>query len=328
MLFDQNKLEPQYKIKTGKPGSSFALEIAERMGLQNSVLTRSKSLLGDKALRVETLLTELEHERREVTKMKSRMNRQRKYIQEAEEHIQQLQEKAELDYQSAEQKALDEVHELILETRKDTEQLIQQIRSKQADELSVKQARQRLDKRLREIGEKRKKGTRRKEHGYSIAKKKRQKIPVLDIKKGMSVEIPQFNSHGIVMQEANKKGSLLVEMNGKQVRLSIDDVIPAVVKGKKAIKPTPVNSFSMEKPSSLQLDIRGKRVDEGITAVTQFLDGAVVSGLNTVNILHGTGTGALQEAVSILLKELSYVKDFNFERPEAGGTGITIVNLK
>lgn len=336
MFFDQNQLKPLYQLKTGKPGSSFALEIAGRMNMSNLILERAKQLLGNKALRVEELLTELERERREVSNMKSRMNRQRKYINEAEERIQDLQEKAEIEYQTAEQKALDEVHDLILETRKDTEKLIDQIRSEQADELSVKQARQRLDERLRDVGYKKEKGKRRKEKGkgrkekevHRAIKNKRLTKPKFEIKKGMTVEIPQYNSSGVVLQEANKKGSILIEMNGKQLRLHIDEVFPMKVQKMKPKKTSTDNSYTFAQPSSLQLDIRGKRVDEGIEAVTQFLDSAVVSGLNSINILHGTGTGALQEAVSILLKELTYVKKFHFERPEAGGAGITIVELK
>lgn len=326
MLFDNKKLEPLYEIKTGEPGSSFALEIAQRMGIPNKVLTRSKTLLGNKILRVETLLSELEQERREVKKIKLRLNHQRKYIKNVEEHIQSLEQRTKEEYKNVEQKALDEIHELILETRKDTEQLIEQIRSSQADESSVKIARQRLDQRLRYIG-KRKKSVSKLDNNNN-SKIQISKTPKIQIKKGTQVEIPQFGSIGTILQEPNKKGSILVEINGKQIRLDSAEIKPISNKKITKKKISSEKSFSINKPSSLQLDIRGKRVDEGITAVTQFLDGAVVSGLNTVNILHGTGTGALQEAVAILLKDLSYVQNFQYERPEAGGTGITIVNLK
>ena len=78
----------------------------------------------------------------------------------------------------------------------------------------------------------------------------------------------------------------------------------------------------------MQLDLRGKRVDEGIESLTHFLDGALVSGLQSVNILHGKGTGAMQNAVKEYLISQSFVADFQYAHPDAGGAGITVVELK
>ena len=157
MDFDQEKLIPTYKIKMGKPGSSFALEIAKRMQIKQQIIDRAKELLGDKSLRVELLLTELERERREVDKIKTRINHQRKYIQEAEERIQGLEHEAEKQYETAAQDALDDVYQLILETRRDIEKLIHQIKSQQAEDQTIKQARQKLDKKLRAVVQRRNK---------------------------------------------------------------------------------------------------------------------------------------------------------------------------
>ena len=76
----------------------------------------------------------------------------------------------------------------------------------------------------------------------------------------------------------------------------------------------------------MQLDLRGKRVEDGIEKLTQFLDGALVSGLQSVNILHGKG--AMQTAVQEYLNTQSFVSDFQFAHPDSGGAGITVVELK
>ena len=76
------------------------------------------------------------------------------------------------------------------------------------------------------------------------------------------------------------------------------------------------------------MDIRGKRVEESLELLTQFLDGALVSGLNYVRIIHGKGTGALQNAVKDHLKEQSFISEFQYAHPDSGGTGITEVKLK
>ena len=98
MMFDHEKLFPTYKLVLGKPGSSFALEIANRMKIDNNVIDRAKELLGDKSLKVELLLSELEKERRELKKIKNRMQKQRKYIQEAEDRIHTFEFEAEKKY--------------------------------------------------------------------------------------------------------------------------------------------------------------------------------------------------------------------------------------
>jgi DNA mismatch repair protein MutS2 len=328
MVFDEAQLMPTYEIKLGKPGSSFALEIAHRMKVDKNIILRAKELLGDKSLRVEFLLTELERERREVEKVKSRMNKQRKYIQEAEERIQRLEADAEQQYETAEQDALDDVHELILETRKDTEKLIQQIKSQHADDDTIKRARQKLDEKLRTVSERRQKPNKSKQNtklkSHKVAPTSSFKI---QLKEGMRIEIPLFGEEGILLQEANSKGQVTVEFNGKKLRLSQDQVIP-IIKDVKENAEEKVAVIDYSKPASMQLDLRGKRVDEGIETLTHFLDGALVSGLQCVSILHGKGTGAMQKAVQDYLKSQSFIANFQFANPDAGGAGITEVELK
>ena len=89
-----------------------------------------------------------------------------------------------------------------------------------------------------------------------------------------------------------------------------------------------ISIFDYSKPTTTQLDLRGKRVDDGIESLIYFLDGALVSGLQSVNILHGKGSGAMQKAVREYLKNQSFVTDFDYAHPDAGGTGITEVTLK
>ena len=331
MVFDQEKLMPTYEIKMGKPGSSFALEIAKRMKVNQKIIDRAKELLGDKSLRVEFLLTELERERREVDKIKSRMNFQRKYIQEAEERIHRLEESAEQQYNTAEQDALDDVHQLILETRKDTEKLIHQIKSQHADKQTVKKARQKLDEKLRTVS-KRRNVSKKNRIETSVPsqkhkKKKRKLSQSIKLEEGLKIEIPLFDAEGVIIQKPNSKGQITVEFNGKRLRINQDQVIP-IIQEAREIESEKVATIEYSKPVSMQLDLRGKRVEDGIEKLTQFLDGALVSGLQSVNILHGKGTGAMQTAVQEYLNTQSFVSDFQFAHPDSGGAGITVVELK
>ena len=81
-------------------------------------------------------------------------------------------------------------------------------------------------------------------------------------------------------------------------------------------------------PASLQLDLRGKRVEEAIGETTAFLDGALLSGLSFVHILHGKGTGALMSAIREFLSNQGYISRFYFADEDQGGAGITVVEFK
>ena len=254
------------------------------------------------------------------------MNKQRKYIQEAEERINRLESEAEKQYNTAEQDALDDVHQLILETRKDTEKLIHQIKSQQADDQSVKRARQKLDEKLRAVSKRRQKPTKANKP-KKPAVKKQKTASQIKLKEGMKIEIPMFNTDGVIIQRPNNKGQVTVEFNGKKLRLNQDQVVP-IIDEIEEVKEEQIPQIDYSIPANLQLDLRGKRVDEGIESLTQFLDGALISGLQFVSILHGKGTGAMQKAVKDYLRGQSFVCQFQYAHPDSGGAGITEVELK
>ena len=89
-----------------------------------------------------------------------------------------------------------------------------------------------------------------------------------------------------------------------------------------------ISTNKIDRPQSMQLDLRGMRVDPALLELEQFFDRALISGMNQVNILHGKGTGALMEAVGEFLKGQSFIKNFNFAHENHGGAGITEVEFK
>ena len=326
MMFDHEKLFPTYKLILGKPGSSFALEIANRMKIDNNVINRAKELLGDKSLKVELLLSELEKERRELKKTKNRIQKQRKYIQEAEDRILAFEFEAEKKYNEAEEKATKNAHKFILDTRKEIEKLIEQIKSNEANKLTIREARQRLDGKLRTINQKEKKITKINEsHQYKSNQNKL--LNIKNLKIGTKVKIPFLNTNGVIINLTKNKKQSTIEFNGKKMRVNSNKIIPIYEKEDEKSEET-TGKINYSKPSTFQLDIRGKRVEESLELLTQFLDGALVSGLNYVRILHGKGTGALQNAVKDHLKEQSFISEFQYAHPDSGGTGITEVKLK
>ena len=118
-----------------------------------------------------------------------------------------------------------------------------------------------------------------------------------------------------------------MEANGLKLTLKCGQVA-AHKKVKTKSTSRTISTNQVDRPQSMQLDLRGMRVDPALLELEQFLDRALISGMSHINILHGKGTGALMEVVGEFLKGQSFVKKFNFAHEEQGGAGITEVEFK
>jgi len=141
------------------------------------------------------------------------------------------------------------------------------------------------------------------------------------------VYIPHLNMEGTIIHPPNNQQKITIEANGLKLTLKCDQV--AAEKEKKAkAEPGHIATNQVERPQSMQLDLRGMRVEPALLELEQFLDRALISGMSQVNILHGKGTGALMEAVGEFLGNQPYVKTFSFAHENYGGAGITEVEFK
>ena len=118
-------------------------------------------------------------------------------------------------------------------------------------------------------------------------------------------------------------GNARIELNERQLRLI---KAPNVPNSSKETARITVNTTKSEKPVQ-ELDVRGSRVDESEQLVTQFIDNASMQGLTSIRIIHGTGTGALREAIRLLLSNHSLVGSFSAAPKNQGGNGATLVDL-
>ena len=132
---------------------------------------------------------------------------------------------------------------------------------------------------------------------------------------------------GTIIHPPNNQQKITVETNGLKLTLKCDQVATEI-NTKSTPKPPRISTNKVDRPQSMQLDLRGMRVDPALLELEQFLDRALISGMSQVNILHGKGTGALMEAVGKFLKVQSFIKKFNFAHEDHGGTGITEVEFK
>jgi len=318
MVFDPKGLAPTYELQLGYPGASYAIEIATRMGLDDNIINRAKSLIGDNSVKLEDILRILEEEQQLAKELKQDLVHREKALNDKERAVKYLEQEVKKKHKSAKSTAAEEAEALIHETRREMENLVAQIRSSDADSTSIQQAKHGLDKSIKRL----------KKHKIKpVPEKVFMPISVDDAIEGALVYIPHLNMEGTIIHPPNNQQKITIEANGLKLTLKCDQVAAEKEKKVKA-EPGHIATNQVERPQSMQLDLRGMRVEPALLELEQFLDRALISGMSQVNILHGKGTGALMEAVGEFLGNQPYVKTFSFAHENYGGAGITEVEFK
>ena len=313
MVFDQNNLEPTFEIDIGTPGSSYGIEIANRAGIKKDVINRAKKMIDSDTMNIDKLMTDLNKMHIETKVINEKNKTERADIKSIKEKMNIDIENLEKEKKEYKREALKGSQTIIESYRKEIESLIEKIKESNASRDSIINTKAFIEDSLEEVGK-------------ELESLKEDEQISYEISKGQSVQIASLNETGIVININIKKRTARIDCKNKKITVPIQDLIPNIknkgTKNKGAIK------HNIQGIESFKIDLRGKRVDAGIKELELFLDRATLSGLSTIHIIHGKGTGALQEAIHIYLKDSKYVNDFRFAIPEHGGTGLTIVEIK
>lgn len=302
MEFDQKHLRPTYRFRAGIPGSSYALELAERMELDRSVIAAAKARLGAQQTRLESLITSLQEELTTARKAAEEAERDRATLARLIATYEQKLAEVRNEIRDLRRSAREEVQRILTEAHSTVERTVQTIRESAASRESVKAARQEIDTLLRTHRE---------------AEAETMEIPALQV--GQQVRLKGTTPVGELIAVNGTEATVLWE-NGT-MRVSLRDLEPAV--GQRTGSRV---SFSLP-PARSELDLRGLTGDEAADRVQRFLDEAYVAGLHRVDIIHGKGTGALRKRIARLLKDYPHVKSFRLGEWNEGGSGVTVVEL-
>jgi len=318
MIFDSGALSPTYELLMGTPGASYALEIAKKMGLDNDIINRSKELVGDGSVSLENTLIKLQNECLEAKSLRLELQQREEKLVQVETEVYVKEKEIKDAHKKAKLTATREAKEIILSTRREAENLIYEIRNSRADRESIQKTKKQLNQKLSQL-----------QFEGQEAEYGNKPISKQEAVSGSEVFIPKLKSYGKIIHPPDNKNTVRVEANGITLTLKLFELQPAQSHGKSSEKSGA--KFSIYKTSameSIQIDLRGKRVDEALRETEKFMDTALVSGVRFVNILHGKGTGALMEAIHDFLKEQLFVTHFEFADEDHGGAGITVVKLK
>ena len=321
--FDVATLMPTYRLIIGLPGKSNAFAIASKLGLSDSIISAATDKLNNETVKVEQVLADLEIKRKSIEVDSERAyelrREEEKKIKETEALLAKKQEEAEKEIAKQKAKAAD----LFDKTKRDVEYMLRQIdelrKAKEKDDFKA-----RINQTKKEITE----ITDKLEEETKIESKRIKKPLPRALKKGDNIIIFSINKPGVVLEEPDKKGNLIISSGSIKTKVNISDI---ELDDRKKTDKEPTSVLRLERGSRQfknELDIRGMTGDEADGLIDELLNNAAMANLNTVSIIHGKGTGALRAAVHEKLKRHPLVSDFRLGLYGEGETGVTIVTLK
>lgn len=351
MLYDSQNMNPLFQLEIGKPGSSFAFEIARKIGLPEEILEKATEKVGKKHIDFDRNLRQINRDKRYWETKRQKIRKVEKLLDEMAANYETELKETQKQRKEILRKAKEDSEILLAGVNKRIENTIHEIKIAQAEKEKTRLAREKLEnlksevekqansgsdaidakiKKLREREEKRNQN-RKDESLKSIPKEKLEQR--IELRPGDKVRIAGQNSVGDLI-EFNKKnavvafGQLITTLPRKQLeRISNNEAKKLEKNQNQGRSRLASNLFEKRLSFKSEIDIRGKRVEESISIVRTFIDEAIMFEVSQLRILHGKGNGILKETIRDYLRSEPMVRSFKDEHVDFGGAGITLVNL-
>jgi len=332
MLFDIRQMKPLYKLITGKPGSSFAFEIARQMGLPEDVLLRATQKTGETQLSFDRQLQQLETEKEELSRKYTGLMLADEILTQTLKKYQDLYNQLESSKKEILKQAKAEAAALLKETGKRIENTILDIRKAQAEKEKTKTLRLALQTEAQAM----QKEAETIRPDEIVLVKAETTHPAPDngseqpLKAGDVVRIKKLNAIGELAALNGDDAQVIFDNVKLSIRVSQLEKAPAGELKKQVRRSGRMTDEINEKLSAFRLtiDVRGARGEEALARVDHYIDEAILLSIKEVRILHGKGNGILRTLVREHLARQKAVAAFDDESPEAGGSGVTVVRLK
>ena len=314
MRFDDKNLMPLYILDIGKPGSSFALEIAKKTGLPEHTLVEAEKLVGKDLAGFETLVRTMQSERQELSERMKRLEKQESELKTSLARYQTLYAELETKKKDIITKAKEDASNLLRQTNKEIEKTIRHIKENKAERKETSRVRKNLQSLTERVGE-----------------EDQPEVRVTEIlKEGDRVRIKGQDGTGVILSIQGKNATVQFGLLKSVTKLENleKSTVPVAKEVVTRLRSAGINVQEKRVNFSSTLDIRGRRVDEVIGIVDQFMDTAILLGQAELKILHGKGEGVLRKVVRDHLRRYREVESIRDEHIESGGDGITVVVLK
>lgn len=339
MLYDRGKMQPLFKLSMGYPGSSFAIEIARKIGLPQSVVEEAIEIVGSDYVNMDKYLLDIARDRRYWENKRQEIHAKQKKIDAIIERYNEQAESLNKERREIIHAARQEAKELLKKSNSTIERTIHDIKRAQAEKEQTKEIRRQLDEFKQRIAQEHTGNEGDIKTILPHGKKAKKKVPTEKPK----VEEVTFNANDNVTMEGNSTVGQIISIEGKHAivafgmlktkvelkKLKKSQALPKQKSEKSFISRSTSDEMRMRQLNFKQeIDVRGMRADEAIQAVTYFIDDATQFSVRQVRILHGTGTGILKVRIREYLNAIPNVKNYRDEHVQFGGAGITIVELE
>ena len=352
MLYDRHEMRALFQLQIGNPGSSFAVEIARKIGLPEDVIADASEIVGSEYIQSDKYLQDIVRDKRYWETKRQNIRRREKQMEETIARYERELEELDRSRKEILKKAKEDAGRLLEESNARIENTIRTIKEAQAEKERTREVRQDLadfrrkveeaDKEAREEKIARKMDRLREKQERRKERKERQGNepsvqPVVKVKPigaGDYVRIKGQTSVGQVMELNGKNAVVMFGLMKTNVKADRLERAGAPKQTNTMAKATFVSSETQDRMYEKKLnfkqdiDVRGMRGDEAVQAVTYFIDDAILVGVSRVRILHGTGSGILRTLIRQYLATVPGVADFKDEHVQFGGAGITVVDLK
>ena len=359
MLYDRHEMRPLFQLQIGQPGSSFAIEIARKTGIPEEVIREASEIVGSDYIQSDKYLQDIVRDKRYWEGKRQTIHQREKTMESTiaryEEEIRQLQESRKAIIARAKQQAED----LLSESNRRIENTIREIRESQAEKEETRRIREQLSdfkheveeldteavdemvaRKIKQIQARRERKERRRQEKAQKASQQGTSTPpqapaqpaVLQV--GDTVRIKGLTTVGRIESLQGKMATVV--FGDMRTKMRAERLEPAEAPKVQA-SPNPYATVGRQTRETIDdrklnfkqdLDVRGMRGDEALSAVTYFIDDAILVGMNRVRILHGTGAGILRQLIRQYLSTVGAVSGYRDEHVQFGGAGITVVDLE
>ncbi len=357
MMFDVQNIRPLFRLETGKPGSSFAVEIARKIGLPEDIIAAAKEKAGSEHIDIEKQLREIARDKRYWEQKRERIRVADRKVEELERDYNERLTRIREERNTIIREAKEQAKTLIADANRRIESTIKEIRESQAereqtrlirrsfnefkekveDDGAMRERDEQLEREMARLERRRQRRDERKAQQGGTATESTEietvKPKPLPLTEGAKVRLTGQDGVGVVQSIRGKRVQVAFGQMLTTVDVSRLETI-STAEYKRATRPeTPRTVISADISQRRlnfhgSIDIRGERVADALEKVQALVDDALMLGIGSVTILHGKGTGALKEEVRRYLRSLPEVASAVDDHPDRGGSGITVVTFK
>ena len=369
MLYDRHEMRPLFKLSIGRPGSSFAIEIARKIGLPEDVIAEASEIVGSEYIDMDKFLQDIIRDKRYWETKRQSIRKEERTLQEAAARYTIEAEETEKQRRAILAEARQEARKIVDEANGRIERTIKEIREAEAEReitLGIRQslkvyqeeleeeividtkAREKAQREVEKLLRRRERKQKGEKSGQSEAEVAQHFRVATKLAKREEQKDTTFKVGDYVRLDGQKTVASIINLNAKdatialgmiKMTVTLDKLRPVSDKEVTRVQSQQKSSSSSSSRSVIDqihdkrlhfkqdIDLRGMRVGEGVEAVRYYIDDAIQLGISRVRILHGTGTGALKQAIREYLKTVRGVKRVADEHVDFGGAGITIVDF-